>query len=388
MISFDNTKTAFKYKSDKELKRALWLFKMMASPVINSLGTKMLSLSLKLRLPVIGLIRNTAFAQFCGGESIEECNQTMNKLAEHGVQSLLDYSVEGKESEEDFNRTAKMVSKTIDIAKENPAVPFAVFKLTGVMALSLLQKLNESQPLTEQEEKQYNFAIKRIDKICKKAYNLGVPVMIDAEESWIQDAIDEIVEEMMMNYNKESAIIYNTLQMYRHDRLDFLKRKHKHSQVNGYFLGVKIVRGAYMEKERERALQLNYPSPIQPDKESTDKDYDLSLEYIMDNISGMALCAGTHNENSSDFLCRLMKVHEMKMKDSKVYFAQLLGMSDHISFNLADSGYNVVKYVPFGPIKDVMPYLIRRAEENTSIAGQTGRELRLLTEEVSRRNHA
>ncbi len=388
MISFNNTKTAFKYKSDKELKRALWLFRLMASPTINTIGTKMLAISLKLRLPVIGLIRHTAFAQFCGGESIDECNQTMDKLAEHGVQSLLDYSVEGKEAEEDFNRTAKMVSKTIDIAKINPAVPFAVFKLTGVMALSLLQKLSEGAPLNEQEEKQYHFAIKRIDKICKKAFNLDVPVMIDAEESWIQGAIDQIVEEMMMNYNKESTIVYNTLQMYRHDRMEFLKKSHQHSQVNGYFLGVKIVRGAYMEKERERAQDNNYPSPIQPDKEATDRDYDLAIEYIMDNLNGMALCAGTHNEHSSDYLCGLMNVHKLDKKDSKVYFAQLLGMSDHISFNLADAGFNVVKYVPFGPIKDVMPYLIRRAEENTSIAGQTGRELKLLSEEVKRRKQA
>ncbi len=360
----------------------------MANPTINSLGTKMLATSLKLRLPVIGLIKGTAFAQFCGGESIDECNQTMDKLAEHGVQSLLDYSVEGKEAEEDFNRTAKMVSKTIDISKANPSVPFAVFKLTGVMALSLLEKLNDGSPLTEQEEKQYHFAIKRIDKICKKACSLDVPVMIDAEESWIQGAIDQIVEEMMMNYNKESAIIYNTLQMYRHDRLDYLKKTHRHSQVNGYFLGMKIVRGAYMEKERERALVNNYPSPIQPDKEATDRDYDAAVEYIMENLAGMSLCAGTHNEQSSDNLCGLMKVHKIEKNDPKIYFAQLLGMSDHISFNLAAAGFNVVKYVPFGPIKDVMPYLIRRAEENTSIAGQTGRELKLLSEEVKRRKQA
>jgi proline dehydrogenase len=388
MISFENTEVAFRYKSNKELKRALWLFKFMASPAINSLGTKLLATSLKLKLPVNGLIRNTAFAQFCGGESMDECTNTMKNLAQYGVKSLLDYSVEGKEEEEDFNKTAKMISKTIDVANENHSVPFAVFKLTGVMSFSLLQKLNDSKPLTDQEEKQYIYAIKRIDKICRKAHSLKVPVMIDAEESWIQDAIDQIVEEMMMNYNKEMAVVYNTIQMYRHDRLEFLGRSHKHSQKHGYYLGVKVVRGAYMEKERERAEEMGYPSPIQATKEDTDKDYDLALDYIMNNRAGISLCAGTHNEESSDYLCQLMKIHKVKKEDSKIYFAQLLGMSDHISFNLAEAGYNVVKYVPFGPIKDVMPYLIRRAEENTSIAGQTGRELKLLTEEVQRRKKA
>jgi len=385
MISFDNTKTAFEYKNDKELKKAYLLFKLIGMPTLSSIGMKMATLGLKLNLPITGMIKSTVFDQFCGGETISDSEKTMNKLAKYGVHSLLDYSVEGKESESDFNSCSKMIQKTIAIAKDNDHIPFAVFKVTGVMRFALLEKLNAKETLTEEETLEYEKAYKRIDAICKKGFNLGVPVMIDAEESWIQDAIDEIVEEMMAKYNKAKAVIYNTVQMYRHDRLTYLKESHDRSKDGGYFIGVKIVRGAYMEKERARAIEKGYESPIQPNKDATDRDYNLALEYTLENHAGISICAGTHNEYSSLILTQLLDKYGVEKDNSTVYFAQLLGMSDHISFNLSKEHYRVVKYVPFGPVKDVMPYLIRRAEENTSISGQSSRELLLLKKEKQRR---
>lgn len=386
MISFDNTKIAFDYKSDKELKKAYLLFKLIGMPKLSTLGMKLATLGLKLNLPITGLIKSTVFDQFCGGEDVESSKATMDKLAKYGVHSLLDYSVEGKESENDFNSCAKMIQKTISIAAESNHIPFAVFKVTGVMRFALLEKLNNKETLTEDEEKEYQRAYKRINAICKKGYNLKVPVMIDAEESWIQDAIDQIVEDMMATYNKQVAYIYNTVQMYRHDRLSYLKLAHERSQDNGYFIGLKIVRGAYMEKERERAIEKGYESPIQPNKDATDKDYNLALEYCAENHAGINICAGTHNEYSSLYLTQLLEKYDIDKANPSVYFAQLLGMSDHISFNLSEDHYKVVKYVPFGPVKDVMPYLIRRAEENTSISGQSSRELLLLKKEMKRRS--
>ena len=385
MISFDNTKTAFDYKNDKELKKAYLLFKLIGMPTLSSLGMKMATVGLKLNLPITSLIKSTVFDQFCGGEDIETSKATMDKLAKYGVHSLLDYSVEGKESEKDFNSCAKMIQKTIAIASESDHIPFAVFKVTGVMRFALLEKLNNNETLTEDEEKEYERAYKRINTICKKGFNLKVPVMIDAEESWIQDAIDQIVEEMMEKYNKQKAIIYNTVQMYRHDRLAYVKESHERSKDGGFFIGLKIVRGAYMEKERERAIEKGYESPIQPDKDATDRDYNLALEYCAENHAGINICAGTHNEYSSLYLTQLLEKYDIDKLSPSVYFAQLLGMSDHISFNLSEEHYNVVKYVPFGPVKDVMPYLIRRAEENTSISGQSSRELLLLKKEMQRR---
>ena len=316
---------------------------------------------------------------------MEECALKIEELADSNVKTILDYSVEGKHSEIDFNRTMKQTLASLDFAHKNENIPFAVFKITGVARFELLEKVNYGKKLTETEQQEYDRALHRISKICKKASQLKIPVLIDAEESWIQDAIDGIVEDMMKVYNKEAAIIYNTLQMYRHDRLDYFKHIHQDSKHNGYFLGMKLVRGAYMEKENERALKNGYETPIHATKEASDKDYNSALEYACENIHGISICAGTHNEKSSLQLIKLMELHEIAKNDTKIYFAQLLGMSDHISFNLAEDGFNTVKYVPYGPVKDVLPYLIRRAEENTSIAGQTGRELNLIQAEIKRR---
>ncbi|MCC5924602.1 MAG: proline dehydrogenase family protein [Crocinitomicaceae bacterium] len=386
MISFENTEIAFAYKSDKDLKRAYRLFQLVGLPWLVSFGKKFTPLAFRLRLPIKGLIKATIFRQFCGGESIEDCNETIATLVKHGVGTILDYSVEGKTEDEGFEETCNEIIATINKSANDSAIPFAVFKVTGIARFGLLEKMNDTENLlTEKERREYQLLFQRLDKICLSAYNAKTPVFIDAEESWIQNSIDRLAIAMMQKYNKEEVVVFNTLQMYRHDRLEYLYVLHKKSQQTGFKVGVKLVRGAYMEKERERALKNNYSSPIQPDKRSCDLDFNKALNYIIENIADFALCNGTHNEESSLLLTKLIAKHGINPKDKRVYFAQLLGMSDHISFNLAAGGYNVAKYVPYGPVKEVMPYLLRRADENTSVAGQTGRELSLLRKEYSRR---
>ncbi len=386
MISFDNTEVAFRYQSDKDLRRAYRLFQLVGKAWLVRFGKKMMPIAFKLRLPIEGIIKATIFRQFCGGETIDDCNHTIEVLDRYGVGTILDYSVEGKFEEEDFDATCEEIIDTLRKAKDNPAIPFAVFKVSGISRHGLLEKLNdESNELTDTERKEFADVFNRVDSICKFANEIGKPVFIDAEESWIQDTIDRMVMSMMKRYNKEQAIVFNTLQMYRHDRLAYLKNCISIAKREGFHLGVKIVRGAYMEKERERAAQMGYPSPIQPDKETCDKDFNEGLYLLLENLDFCAVCAGTHNEDSSLLLTQWMQELNIQKEDKRVYFAQLLGMSDHISFNLSANGYAVAKYVPYGPIKEVMPYLLRRADENTSVAGQTGRELTLISKEYRRR---
>lgn len=385
MVSFDNTEIAFKSKSDKDLKRAYWLFKLIGSQSLVKFGKWATGVSLKTHLPIEGMVKKTIFKQFCGGETISECAKTTALLDKYGIGTILDYSVEGKTSPEDFEKTTLEIKATIEKGKNNPAVPFAVFKVTGISRFAILEKANDpGTVLSESEKKEFQQVVERVDRICKKAYDCNVPVFIDAEESWIQDTIDRLAVSMMIKYNKQEAIVYNTIQMYRHDRLAFLKECTEEARGK-YHYGIKLVRGAYMEKERKRAAEKGYPSPIQPDKATCDKDYDLALKYIIENIDTLALCAGTHNEESSKYLAELVLEHHLDKTDKRIYFAQLLGMSDHISYNLSNDDYQVAKYVPYGPIREVMPYLLRRADENTSVAGQTSRELGLITKEMKRR---
>jgi proline dehydrogenase len=386
MISFDNTEIAFKSKSDKDLKKAYWLFKIVGNPSMVKMGKTMTNFSLKAKLPIKGIIKNTIFHQFCGGETISDCANTIKQLGDFGIGTILDYSIEGKTSEEDFDATVKEIVATIEEAKNSKHIPFGVFKVTGISRFDILEKANPSDAkLTESEQKELAAVINRVDIICKAGFEAGIPVFIDAEETWIQDTIDRICVQMMKKYNLEKAIVYNTAQMYRHDRLEFLKKEIKDAREGNYFYGIKLVRGAYMEKERDRAAQKGYPSPIQPTKEASDTDFNKALELIIDNIDVISLCAGTHNEDSSNYLADLITKKGLANDDSRIYFAQLLGMSDHISYNLAFNKYRVAKYVPFGPIEEVMPYLLRRADENTSVAGQTSRELRLIMSERNRR---
>ena len=384
-ISFDNTEIAFKAKSTSDLQKSYWLFKLVSNNVLVKLGPTLLKIAFCLRLPIKSIIKNTIFEQFCGGESIKDCEGRIQSLAKYNVQTILDYSVEGESSKENFDLTANEIIKTIERAKGDENIPFAVFKTSGLARIELLEKVSSNISLNENEKREFELLKDRVKIICQKAYDLDVRIFIDAEESWIQNTIDDLATSMMRKYNSEKAIVYNTLQMYRWDRIAFLKQSYADAENGNYYLGLKIVRGAYMEKERERAEELGYSSPIQKDKISCDKDYDLALAYCINHIDKIALCAGTHNEESSLKLIDLMRENNILKDDKRVYFSQLLGMSDHISFNLADEGYNVVKYMPYGPVKLVMPYLIRRAQENTSISGQTGRELNLIIKEKTRR---
>ena len=384
MKLFNNTKIAFSLKSDSELERAFFLFKLIQSQPMVKIGTAVTNFALKAHLPVEGLIRSTVFDHFCGGVTEEDCISNIEKMHTNGVCSVLDYSVEGKETEEQFELVKAKTLKNIEFAKEKEAIPFVVFKPTGVGRFSLYQKITEKEQLSNDEKSEWITVVNRFHEICDKALAYDVPILIDAEESWMQDAADMLVEELMEKYNIEKAIVFNTLQMYRYDRMDYLRKLHHNAQQKNYHIGLKIVRGAYIEKERDRAEEKGYLSPICINKKTTDDNYNEAINYMM-NHEKMAVFAGTHNEESSYLLLNLAKQNKIDSSDNRLWFGQLYGMSDHISFNLAKEGYNTAKYVPFGPVRDVMPYLIRRAEENTSVAGQTSRELNLIKEERLRR---
>lgn len=386
MVSFDNTENAFKSKTNSELNRSYWLFKLIGNPSLVKLGAGFGPLALKVGFK--GLIKQTIFKQFVGGETIHDCAATIARLGKYNIGTILDYSVEGKESEADFDHCLAETLETIEKAKNDKHIPFCVFKVTGLGRFALLQKVSSRLPLSDAEKAEWERVRKRVHSICLAAFEAGQPVFIDAEESWIQAAIDDLATENMALYNKSKVIVYNTFQLYRHDRLSFLTDAIKEGKTKGYHVGAKLVRGAYMEKERKRAQEMNYPSPIQPDKETSDRDYDAALLLCMENISVMGICAGTHNEKSSLYLVKLMEQKNIAAADNRVYFSQLYGMSDHISYNLSLNGYNVAKYVPYGPVREVLPYLIRRAQENTSVKGQTGRELNLIMKEKQRRASA
>lgn len=382
---FDNTQTAFALKSDTELDRAYFLFKLIANQPLVRIGTAVTNFAIKAHLPVEGLIRATVFDHFCGGISEDDCVAVIDKMYTKKVSSVLDYSVEGKEDEAHFDEALSKILKIIDFAKDKKSVPFAVFKPTGFGRFELYEKIGQKITLSPSENEEWSRVEQRFDTVCKSAYDRDISLLIDGEESWMQDAADNLVLQMMQKYNKQKAIVFNTLQMYRWDRMAYLQDLHQRAVKEGFFIGMKIVRGAYMEKEIARAAALNYDSPICKNKEETDKNFDDAIAYMMKNLSIMSIFAGTHNELSSYKLLALQNSAGIDKTDNRIWYGQLYGMSDNISFNLADQGYNVAKYLPFGPVRDVMPYLIRRAEENTSVAGQTNRELNLLKVERRRR---
>lgn len=385
-LNFQDTETAFADKSNRELKEKYQLFKMMNSPTLTGLGTKATQFALKLGLPIKGMIKSTLYKQFCGGETIEECEPVINKLGESHIGTILDYSVEGKSDERVFEKTKNEIYRSITRAQADAKIPFAVFKVTGVARFDILEKLSANKELLKGESAEWDRAKARIFEICDHAHALDQPVFIDAEESWIQDAIDDLATEMMEKFNYEKPIVYNTIQLYRTGRLDYLKRSHQAAKAAGYVYAVKLVRGAYMEKERARAFELGYESPIQPDKTASDRDFNAAIEYCLENVETLAFVAGTHNENS---VCRLAEmIHKAGIAHDHphVYFSQLYGMGDNLSYVLAKHGYNVSKYVPYGPVQDAVPYLIRRAEENTAVIGQMSRELEMIKTEMNRRN--
>ncbi len=384
-INFDDTRTAFAHKSNADLRKSHFVFSTMGKPWMVEMGTRLTNLALHINLPVKGIIKSTLFDQFCGGESISDCGKTISELGRQGVHTILDYSVEGLKSEDGYNDVKEEALRVVDYASNEENIPFCVLKLSGLGPTDLMTKAQNDEHLNELEKSKLYYCEQRVEEIVQRAAQKGLMVMIDAEESWFQNFIDGVAYRMMEKYNQEMPIVYNTYQLYRHDVLDRLQSALIRAQQGGYHLGAKLVRGAYMEKERERAAVLNYTSPIHTAKEAVDQDYDKALRLCIQHIDKVGLCAGTHNEFSSNLLVQLMKEAGLSVEDKRVYFAQLLGMSDNISFKLSNVGYNVAKYVPYGPVEKVLPYLFRRAEENTSIAGQSGREFTLIKKELQRR---
>lgn len=387
-LDFQDTATAFADKTNSELKEKYRLFRMLNSPVLNTLGTQAAKFALSLGLPVEGLIKRTIFEQFCGGETIEECDPTIARLGKSNIGTILDYAVEGKSTEHAFDATKDEIIRTIERAKDDPNIPFSVFKVTGIAPLGTLERLSARKRLDAKSQAKAERIHNRVEEICEFAHSIGHPVFIDAEESWIQDAIDRLATEMMERFNQERPLIFNTLQLYRNDRLQYLRDARKQAFKRDYFLAVKLVRGAYMEKERERAEEMNYSSPIHPDKTATDEDYNAAIEYCLRHLDEIAFVAGTHNKESAELLARRMHEIGLAPNHPHIYFSQLCGMGDNISYVLAKHGYNVSKYVPYGPVADAIPYLIRRAQENSSSTGHMSRELEMITRELKRRRLA
>lgn len=385
---FDDTQTAFELKSGKDLNRSLFLFRLMGNRFLVNTGSFLTRWSIKFRLPFKGLIRKTLFQQFCGGITEEECQQVTHELYQKKLHSILDYSVEGKQNEEQFNAILQKKLELIRLTGERPELSFAVFKLTALCPPEILEKLSLGESLSDEEVHQWLQAKLRVDRLCACASSHKVRLYADAEESWMQAAMDNLVKEMMQKYNKRGVLIYNTIQCYRRDRLEYLKTLHEEARNYGYKIGAKIVRGAYYEKENQRAAQLGYTSPICENKAATDANFQEIMKYCFQHLEDIHLFIGTHNEESTAVGMELMKEYQLEPDDPRVWFAQLYGMSDHISYNLTKMGYNSTKLIPFGPVEEVIPYLLRRAEENTSVGGQVGRELSLLQKEKRRRSHS
>jgi proline dehydrogenase len=384
-LSFDNLQVAFASKSDAALKKMHLIFTAMNNQLAVKVGVKLAKWALDLRLPVKGVIIKTVFGHFCGGGSIEECSSSILELQQYGIGSILDYSVEGEDNEHDFDQTRDEILRTIHYAATSSSMPFAVFKVSGIGDHKIMSKFQKKKPLSDSEKASFERTRGRVDQLCEAAYKCKIKILIDGEESWFQDVIDLLADQAMEKYNRQTAVVYNTYQMYRKDMLRKLRDAHHQAVAGSYFLGAKLVRGAYLEKETKRSAKKNYPNPLHPDKEATDQAYNEALQFCINNKQRVFLVSGTHNELSNIILPELMSLHGLKPDDKRIYFAQLYGMSDHISYNLAKAGYNVAKYMPYGPVEAVMPYLSRRAAENTSMAGQTSRELKLIKLELNRR---
>lgn len=386
MSIFNDTKIAFQDKTTAQLQKALWMFRTIEHPHITSFGIKALNFTIGNNFPfVVDIVRNTLFQQFVGGETREKSMEVVKQLFKHHIGSIFDYAIEGKEEEASFDHTCEEIKQNIKFAEGNPAIPFVVFKPTGFGRLDLYAQVQSGKTLTSSEREEWNRVVKRYEEVCQMAYDRNVVVMVDAEESWIQDAVDDLVNEMMARYNRQKPIVWNTVQMYRTGRLEYLAADLKRAQEKNYFLGYKFVRGAYMEKERDRAAEMGYPDPIQPTKQASDNNYNAAIDFVMANLDKVSAFFGTHNERSTELVMDAMAAKNLSHDDPRIHFGQLYGMSDNITYFLGDKKYNAVKYLPYGPVKDVVPYLTRRAQENTSVAGQTGRELGLIKKELERR---
>ena len=386
MSIFNNTQIAFADKSDSQLKKAFWMFKLIEQPILTKIGTGILNFTVHHDFPFAGnIVKATLFEQFCGGETREESLKVVNQMFKRGVGTIFDYSIEGKEEEATFDAVCTEIKEIIKFSVGNPAIPFIVFKPTAFGRIGIYEEIGKGVELTSSQKSEWERVVKRYDEVCKMCFDHDKKVMIDAEETWMQDAADHLVEEMMEKYNQEKPIVWNTLQMYRTGRLEYMQENLERAKEKGYFIGYKIVRGAYMEKERERAAEMNYPDPIQPTKDASDQNYNSGIDFVLAHLEKVSGFFGTHNEISTELVMDKMKAKGISQDDDRIYFGQLYGMSDNITYYLAEKHYNVAKYLPYGPVKDVVPYLTRRAQENTSVAGQTGRELGLIQKELDRR---
>ena len=386
MSIFNNTELAFRDKTNTQLKKAYWMFKAIQQPLLTKLGVSALNFSIQHNFPfVINIVKNTLFEQFCGGETREESTKVVERMYKRGVGSIFDYSIEGKHEEAVFDAVCQEIKDIVAYASGNPAIPFVVFKPTAFGRIEIYEEIGKDVELTSSQKTEWEKVKQRYHEVCSLCHEKNVVVMVDAEETWMQDAADALVEEMKEKYNREKPIVWNTIQMYRTGRIQYMQENLQRAKEKGYYIGYKIVRGAYMEKERERAAEKNYPDPIQPNKEASDKNYNAAIDFVMQNIDRVSGFFGTHNEISTELVMNKMKAKTLENSSESIYFGQLYGMSDNITYTLADQKYNVAKYLPYGPVKDVVPYLTRRAEENTSVAGQTGRELSLISKELKRR---
>ena len=386
MSIFNDTKLAFADKTDAQLKKAYWMFKAIEQPALTNIGVSLLNFTVKNNFPFVdGIVKQTLFEQFCGGETREESMKVVKQMFKRGVGSIFDYSIEGKEEEEVFDAVCKEIKDIVRFSVGNPAIPFIVFKPTAFGRIDIYEEVGKGKELTTSQKEEWNRVVQRFDEVCQLCFESDKKVMVDAEETWMQDAADQLCEEMMEKYNKEKAIVWNTIQMYRTGRLEYMNAHLERASEKGYFIGYKIVRGAYMEKERKRAEEQNYPDPIQPTKQATDDNYNAGIDFVMAHLDKVSAFFGTHNEKSTELVMDKMKTKGLEHDNPHIYFGQLYGMSDNITYYLADKHYNVAKYLPYGPVKDVVPYLTRRAQENTSVAGQTGRELGLIQKELKRR---
>lgn len=386
MSIFNDTKLAFADKTDAQLKKAYWMFKAIEQPALTNIGVSLLNFTVRNNFPFVdGIVKQTLFEQFCGGETREESMKVVKQMFKRGVGSIFDYSIEGKEEEEVFDAVCKEIKDIVRFSVGNPAIPFIVFKPTAFGRIDIYEAVGKGKELTTSQKEEWDRVVQRFDEVCKLCFESDKKVMVDAEETWMQDSADQLCEEMMEKYNKEKAIVWNTIQMYRTGRLEYMNAHLERAREKGYFIGYKIVRGAYMEKERKRAEEQNYPDPIQPNKQATDDNYNAGIDFVMVHLDKVSAFFGTHNEISSELIMDKMKAKGLEHNNPHIYFGQLYGMSDNITYYLADKHYNVAKYLPYGPVKDVVPYLTRRAQENTSVAGQTGRELGLISKELKRR---
>ena len=386
-VDFTDTRVAFEAKSDAELRKAIWLFRLMNQSALVSLGSKLGLLALKLRLPFTErAIKATIFEQFVGGTTLLETQRTVEQLAQYKVATILDYGAEAKETEADFDHTLQELLRSVEFAAHHDSVPLVTTKVSGLAPNPLLEAVQRGDTLSEADRATYARLQERLHTLCHAAREHRVGIFFDAEESWIQNTIDTLAEELMARYNQAEVIIYTTCQLYRHDRLAYLQAAHQRALAGGYFFGVKIVRGAYMDKERARAAEMGYPSPIQPSREATDRDFDAAVRYLVTHHETIGSCNASHNVASNRLQAELIHAAGIPKQHKHLNFCQLYGMSDHITFNLAAAGYNVAKYVPYGPVREVAPYLIRRAQENSSVTGDMSRELKLLVAEQARRD--